>query len=146
MKANEMLMMLIQMMHEDNEVSSFFIIKEAVRVLRRCKGKKYCELICCLETIMTKVELIEKHLYGKCEMQKLYKYRTIYQFLEQIQAVSLDKENYIYEHIEVILDEVKKLDKQLCDIGDFNANGNAIAAWIDSVPEEAYHSFAVEGN
>ncbi len=139
MKANEVLLMLVYMTNEDNEVSAFYIIEEALRVLRRNRSNKYKGLIDCLETISMHSEYIAQKQYEKNELHSIYKYRTIAQFLEQM-SCSCDEE--MYEHVEAIRAEVRKLNKLIQDIGDINANGNEISAWLDTVPEEAYHPFA----
>lgn|GEM_PF-5325409 len=139
MKANEVLLILVNMIHEDNEVSAFYNIEEAQRVLRRNRSNKYKGLIDCLETISMHSEYIAKEQYEKNELHSIYTYRTIEQFLEQMPC-SCDEE--MYEHVEAIRAEVRKLNKLIQDIGDINANGNEISVWLDSVPEEAYHPFA----
>jgi len=139
MKTNEYMAVLFDLLHEDNEVSAFFVFEEAVKMLRKSRNSKYQELATCIAAILKYVAQVEKAIYGSYDVHRLYGYRTVEEYLDEISKASFAKRQSIDEELKALNESVRRFGDLVWRFGDIDANGNEIEVWVESVPEEAYH-------
>ena len=140
MKIRELYFVLFEMIHEDNVVSTFYIFEEAIRTLCRCKDKKYKYLHRSLKAIMAHAKEIEKLAYGAYDVTRFYSFRTIDDYLHD-RITSFGNIQEVTEECVWISIEMDKVAETILDIETEDANSNLITAWLDTVPDEAYHPF-----
>lgn len=144
LKINELYFVLFELIHNDNEVSAFYVIEEALKILCRCRNQGYKNLYKSLQIIMAHIEKLEKFAFGNYDVNRLYPYRTINDYLH-------DRSVY-FKDVPEITEECLWISLEMDRVGEIvwgiesadNANGNLINAWLDTVPSEAYHPFAVQ--
>lgn len=144
LKINELYFVLFELIYNDNAVSAFYVIEEALRTLCRCRNQKYKYLYKSLQIIMAHIEKIEEVAFGNYDVNRLYTYRTINDYLH-------DRSVY-FKDIPGITEECVWISIEMDRVGEIvfsiesadNANGNLINAWLDTVPSEAYHPFGAQ--
>jgi len=142
MKIRELYFVLFEMIHEDNVVSFFYICEEAIRILSKCKDKKYKYLYRSLKAIMSHVKKIEEITFGTYDVTRLYRFRTIYDYLHD-RIASFGKIQQVTEECVWISIEMDQDEEIIFSIETEDAaHSNLIVSWLDSVPDEAYHPFS----
>lgn len=140
MKIKEYMAVLFNLIHEDNEVSAFFVFEEAVKVFHKSRNSKHQELAACIDAIIEYVAKIENTIYGSYDVHRLYGYRTVEEYIDGISKASLAKQQSVDEEIGGLRESVERFSELVWNFGDIDANGNEIDAWVvESVPEEAFH-------
>ena len=136
MKIKEMHFVLFELIHRDNVVSSFYVFEEALKVL--CRSKRYKYLYNNLRAIMAHTKVIEERVFGKYDVRKLYTFRTIDDYLQD-RIISFKDIQGVAEECVWISIEMDNVEKEIFGIEADDANGNLIDAWLEKVPDEAYH-------
>ena len=139
MKNKEYMAVLFDLLHEDNVVSAFFIFEEAVRSLHKGRNMNQQRVAICIAGILKHVAIIERTIYGSYDIHRLYRFRTVAEYIDEISKVSLTKQQNINEELNELKESVSCFDESVWGHGDIDADGNVIDAWVESAPEEAFH-------
>lgn len=139
MKIDEYIWLLSEAIREDGDVSLFYILDEMIEFLSKCKSKRKIELLNCLQRSRDIINKMEILVYGNVKPGRLYHLRTLRGFYDECQSNNNRMKQHTLETLyKRVCDEMDDFEMKYSTEFEVNANGNVIADWLETVPDEAF--------